>query len=82
MNSILLSTLRHRIAEIDESLVPLIDKAMEDYSKEQMVKLIENISRQPIDCYSEKVRGQDRRYFLGRKYVNDLINRIKSPDNE
>jgi len=53
-------------------------KEMEVYAKEQMIRLIENISRQPIDCYSQKVKGQETKYFLGRTYVENLINRIKN----
>ena len=52
-------------------------EAMEEYAKEEMINLITNISHQPIQCYSEKVRGQDRQFYLGRSYVEDLIKRIK-----
>ena len=59
-----------------------ITKEMEVYAKEQMINLIQNISHQPIECYSQKVsignRGQEKQYFLGRTYVENLINQIKS----
>lgn len=77
MNTVLLQTLKHRVGEIDESLAPLIDKAMEEYAKQKMVRMVENISHQPIQCYSEKVAGKEKQFFLGRKYVEDLIERIK-----
>ncbi len=56
---------------------PQMDAAMEIYAKDQMVNLINNISRQPVEVYSEKVRGQDKRYFLGRTFIEGLIKSIK-----
>lgn len=51
--------------------------AMDEYAKDQMATLLNNISRLPVEVYSEKVKGQDKKYFLGRKFVEDLIKRIK-----
>ncbi len=50
---------------------------MDEWAKEQMIALLNNISHQPIQCYSERVRGQEPKFFLGRSYVEDLIKRIK-----
>ena len=52
-------------------------KEMKAYAVEQMVLLLENISRQPIDCYSVKERGAEKKYYLGRSYVENLIANIK-----
>lgn len=54
-----------------------VTKEMVEYAKEQMIRLVENISKQPIECYSEKIRGQEKKFFLGRRYVEQLIERIK-----
>lgn len=54
-----------------------VTKEMQEYANEQMVRLIENISRNPIECYSMKEKGSDPKYFLGRSYVETLISQIK-----
>lgn len=54
-----------------------VKAAMDQYAKDQMTTLLKNISRFPVEVYSEKVKGQDKKYFLGRKFVEDLIKRIK-----
>lgn len=55
-----------------------ITKEMRDYAKEQMVRLLENMRHEPIQCYSSKERGKPTQYFLGRLYVDDLIKRIEN----
>lgn len=54
-----------------------IHAAMEEWAKEEMIALLNNIRHQPIKCYSKKERGKDPEYFLGHSYVEDLISRIK-----
>lgn len=61
-------------------MIQEVTPQMKEYAKEQMVRLIENISRQPITCYSEKVRGQEKKFYLGKMYVQELIARIKISD--
>ncbi len=54
-----------------------VKELLMDYAKEEMIALIKGISSQPIQCYSEKVKGQDKQFYLGRSYVEDLIKRIR-----
>lgn len=55
-----------------------VTKQMEAYAKQQMIQLLENISRQPIQCYSEKARGEDVKYYLGRTFIENLIKQVKN----
>jgi hypothetical protein len=48
-------------------------KEMKEYALQEMVCLIGNMQRRPIQCYSQKIRGQDKEYFLGRTFCEDLI---------
>lgn len=52
-------------------------KEMKEYALQEMICLIGNMRIRPIDCYSQKVRGQDKQYFLGRQYCEDLITALK-----
>jgi len=58
-------------------MVSDIYAAMAEFAKEEMISLIENISRQPIDCYSQKVKGQEKQFFLGKNYIDNLIKALK-----
>lgn len=48
-------------------------KEMKQYALQEMISLIENMQRRPIQCYSQKFTGQDKQFFLGRTYCDDLI---------
>jgi len=52
-------------------------KEMKAYAFQEMKRLLENISRQPVQCYSQKIKGQDRQYFLGIDYVENLIQALE-----
>lgn len=52
-------------------------KEMKQYALQEMVCLIGNMRQRPIDCYSQKIRGQDKQYFLGRKFCDDLITALE-----
>jgi hypothetical protein len=54
-----------------------ISKMMDEWASEQMIRLIENISRQPVQVYSQKHQGKEKEYFLGRAFVEDLKERLK-----
>ena len=41
MNITLFKTLKHRTAEIDESLAPLIDKAMDEFAEQEAIAFAE-----------------------------------------
>jgi hypothetical protein len=65
-----------KVFEQNPSIIESAYEAMDEYAKQQMIQLIENISRQPITCYSQKIQGQDKQFFLGRDYIEKLINSI------
>jgi 50S ribosomal subunit-associated GTPase HflX len=48
-------------------------KEMKAYALEEMIRLVRNMAIRPIQCYSQKVKGQDKQFFLGRAFVEDLI---------
>lgn len=50
---------------------------IEEYARRQIIKFIENISRNPISCYSVKPHGGEKQFFLGKDYVEKLISSIK-----
>jgi len=52
-------------------------KEMKLYALQEMVRLVEHLQHQPIECYSEKIKGQDKRFFLGYSYCQDLITTLK-----
>jgi hypothetical protein len=52
-------------------------KKMKEYALQEMVLLIDNMRRRPIECYSEKVSGQEKQFFLGRIFCDDLITALK-----
>jgi hypothetical protein len=53
-------------------------KLIEGYAKQEMIRLITNISRQPITCYSQKEKGKDKEFFLGQDYITKLISSINN----
>lgn len=65
------------IIENTGKLEKKVEKMMDEWAAEQMVTLVENISRQPIQCYSQKEKGKEKQFFLGRSFVENLIERLK-----
>ena len=55
----------------------IMEKALDKFAKQEMCRLIENISHSPIRCYSVKERGKEKIFYLGKGYVDSLINSIK-----
>lgn len=60
-----------------KSIVNMGYMAMDEFACQEIVRLLENIQKQPIECYSQKVQGQDKQYFLGISYTTKLIAAIK-----
>lgn len=52
-------------------------EAMDEYALEEITLLLRNMAAQPIQCYSQKVTGQDKQYFLGRQFIENLITKLK-----
>ncbi len=52
-------------------------KEMKAYAVEQMTLLLQNMATRPIECYSVKERGQDKKFFLGRNFIDKLIADVK-----
>ena len=71
------------VALANEEVSGVVDnvyKAMDEYALQEMVSLIDNMRHRPIDCYSQKIRQgieQDKQFFLGRKFCDDLIEALK-----
>ena len=64
------------------SNTPKPTKEMNAYALEEMTRLLRNMQIRPIECYSQKVKGQDKQYFLGRQFVENLITALKEQYNE
>ncbi len=52
-------------------------EAMKEYALQEMICLIGNMQHRPIQCYSVKPKGQDKEFFLGRTFCEDLIIALK-----
>lgn len=52
-------------------------KEMKAYALEEMTRLLGNMRSRPIQCYSKKERGSDKEYYLGYKFIEDLIELLK-----
>jgi len=59
-----------------DSVAPDVYAAMEEYAKDQMITLLRNMAANPVSVYSQKVKGQEKQFFLGHNYVEDLIKRL------
>lgn len=51
--------------------------AMDEYALEEMTRLVRNMQVRPIECFSQKVKGQDKQYFLGRSFIENLVVALK-----
>lgn len=51
--------------------------AMEAYALEEMTRLVRNMRARPIQCYSKKERGQEKEYYLGYQFIEDLIKALE-----
>jgi hypothetical protein len=60
-----------------DSIAEYLQKEIKEYAIQEMVSLVRNIQHRPIDCYSQKVKGQDKQFFLGRIFCEDLITSLK-----
>ncbi len=54
-----------------------ITKEMKEYSLHEMELLIQAIRHRPIECYSTKVSGQDKKYYLSNSFCENLIDALK-----
>ncbi len=52
-------------------------KEMKKYALDEMISLLKNMQTRPVQCYSQKIRGQETQYFLGSLYIKDLIDALK-----
>lgn len=52
-------------------------KKMNEYALEQMVNLVNNLRGRPIEFYSQKIKGQDKQFFLGKSFCDDLIQALE-----
>lgn len=52
-------------------------KEMKEYALQEMICLIGNMQHRPIQCYSQKVTGRDKQFFLGRTFCEDLIKALE-----
>ena len=54
-----------------------VHKAMDEYALVGITRLLRNMESRPIQCYSQKVKGEDKKFFLGHSFIEDLILSIK-----
>lgn len=47
------------------------------FALQEMTNLLLSMQTRPIQCYSQKERGKDKEYFLGKKFVDDLITALE-----
>ena len=52
-------------------------KQMKEYALQEMTRLLRNMRTRPIDCFSQKVQGEGKQFFLGNNFVEDLITALK-----
>lgn len=52
-------------------------KEMKEYALQEMVSLVENMRVRPIQCYSQRERGEGKLFFLGRVFCEELIAALK-----
>lgn len=57
-----------------------ITKEMQKYANEQMTQLIKNIAVNPVEVYSAKEWGKEKKFYLGKSFVEDIIKRINYYD--
>ena len=59
---------KQALAEIER-----LKKERDIYALGEMTNLLRNMQLRPIQCYSQKPRGGEKQFFLGRKFIDDLI---------
>lgn len=57
-------------------------KEMKMYALEEMSRLLRNMQHRPIECYSEKIRGQEKVFYLGKNFIDKLIKSLEEQYNE
>ena len=57
---------------------------MQKFANDQMIKMLENISKQPVEVYSQKEhgKGKEKQYFLSRSFVENIIDGLKKANIE
>lgn len=53
-------------------------KLAQSYSNQQAVQIIENISHEPIEVFSEKEAGREKKFYMSRQWKDNLIKRIST----
>lgn len=61
-----------------DGVIKAMDEWANQFALEEMTRLLRNMRSRPIECYSQKIQGQDKQYFLGHNFVEDLITSLKS----
>lgn len=51
---------------------------MNEYALEEMIRLLKNMERRPIECYSQTIKGEGKKFFLGRNFIEQLIEGLKN----
>lgn len=51
---------------------------MKEYALEEMIRLLKNMERRPIECYSQTIKGEGKQFFLGHSFIEQLIEGLKN----